>query len=1453
MEFLLDASESESLRIPDGFNAEGASYARIDDDLVLTAENGDRLIITGYFDQGEPPTLTLPNGAAISGDQVVAIAETTTPEDAQSVTAADSRPAATPLPDQPSTPPARANDAGSEAPALPDAAVADLSPVQGNRLDFLQSQFGAGLDSADLAGIGASDPDFSDPGADTAVIAVPRFARSGQPGDRQVSDSVGRNGDFEDFAATAPPVEDQPLVRRTVEPQAVLNGRFSIQTLDGDNGFTITGARNGDLFGHSVSGAGDVNGDGLGDIVVGAPGVASESGGESGEAYVVLGSPEPRSAVLFAGDIDGADGFVIQAKGPRDGLGHVVAGGGDINGDGLDDIALGAPAAALSGIGNGNDGLIFVVFGTTEHAAGRFDLDTLDGTNGFTAQSNITTLELGNTLHIAGDLNGDGFDDLVTGDEDAPGRHTSIVDGTEIQAVVGSAGQSVVVFGDSDISRISGFLFNGGLPYENSGQSVGGAGDLNGDGFDDLVIGTSGGAVPFGNGYLHGYGQAYVIFGGTDAFADGLDLPEIDGNNGFLIAGIRLYDNTVSVSGIGDVNGDGIDDLIMANANPDAIEQGADEAFVIFGRAAGFGMVVDLADLDGNNGFVVRDGRDTQATGYAVAGTGDINGDGLDDIVLSSSVRGQGEKVFVIYGTDSGFPAALQLDQLDGQNGFVVADVDGRASIDIAGDLNGDGFDDIVIGTRRVGVLTEDQSGSASQPESGSAHIIFGGERLTEALLVEGTAAAEILIGGSGDDTLFGGGGSDILRGGEGNDLLIIGDGRFATVDGGLGVDALVPADSFVVNLAALPDDGIADLEVISLDLGFANHIIVDKQAVAAAARENGVLIISGGTEDAVSSTDIWAERLIGREIDNRDFSIFDNDGAVLAVENTIDSRGIIKFDTSFDLSELDGGNGFAVTANGPDQRQGAALSEIGDFNGDGIDDLVIGSPYGESSDIPDPSQATGQAILVFGDGHGFDGGFDPGFDADQLDGRDGVVLDGPAPGSRFGQSVGGAGDFNNDGIQDLIIGAPGASGGSDNGQAFVVFGDLIADADVIDLAALDGNNGFRLTGPGAMGTVGGTVGATVGFAGDLNGDGVDDVIVGAPGSTILVEGEIRQAESFVLFGGEQGFAAETNIAAIDGVNGFAMSHGGLAFDRIGDFNGDGIDDLLASDAAGSSPQSSRAFVLFGDPAGFDPFIDLVSLDNTQGFGIPSVEALDNLGAAVAGAGDVNGDGLADILIGAPRGDPLGLANAGETYVVFGTAAPIAGELALGSLDGVNGFSIGGISSFDQSGHAISSAGDFNGDGFDDILIGARGAAVGAENTGEVYLLFGSSAPFAAFFDLADINGLNGIAIAGLAAEDLLGEAVSAAGDINDDGFDDILIGANPLGSVKSYVIFGRAGTPVIDTASGDPRDGSDGGGSSDSGFEDTFQIPAPPPGFESTEPPIIIVEAGNPAGTGIG
>lgn len=484
--------------------------------------------------------------------------------------------------------------------------------------------------------------------------------------------------------------------------------------------------------------------------------------------------------------------------------------------------------------------------------------------------------------------------------------------------------------------------------------------------------------------------------------------------------------------------------------------------------------------------------------------------------------------------------------------------------------------------------------------------------------------------------------------------------------------------------------------------------------------------------------------------------------------------------------------NGFVLNPVDQGDFRGGSVASAGDVNGDGIDDLLIGA-YREGED----GTLTSETYVVFGSTEARS----VNFELSTLDGQNGFVLNGLDDENVSGTSVASAGDVNGDGIDDLLIGAEYAGmNGAGSGETFVVFGSASGFGASLDLSSLDGTNGFVVNGVDA----GDFSGSAVSSAGDVNGDGIDDILIGAPGDRQVLGNDIGQ--SYVVFGSASGFDASLELSALDGTNGFALGGGtagdyaGASVSSAGDVNGDGIDDILigAAGATGENFQSGKTYVVFGSANGFDANLDLSALDGSDGFVLNGVDIFDSSGAAVSSVGDVNNDGVDDIIIGAAGADRDGTLLTGESYVVYGSATGFDASFDLSSLDGDNGFVLNAVDVGDLSGYSVSSAGDVNGDGISDILLVSYGADPEGYYTGEAYVVYGSETGFDASFDLASLDGSNGFALNGVHLDDYSGRSASAAGDLNGDGFDDIVMGAygpdaTDETSGKTFVVFGGA------------------------------------------------------------
>jgi hypothetical protein len=431
--------------------------------------------------------------------------------------------------------------------------------------------------------------------------------------------------------------------------------------------WTAESNQTGAEFGTSVASAGDVNGDGFSDVIVGAN---TFDAGEldEGRAFVYHGSATGLSTTA---------NWTAESNQPNAQFGFSVASAGDVNGDGFSDVIVGV---RLFDNGETNEGRAYVYHGS---AAG------LGTTANWTAESNQASAYFGWSVASAGDVNGDGFSDVIVG--------AIFYDGGQADE-----GRAFLYHGSaSGLSTTPNWTAESNQNFAWLGWSVASAGDVNGDGFSDIIIGS----YYFDNGQLD-EGAAFVWHGSSSGVNS-----DIDGTpaNAAWFAESNQADSRFgySVASAGDVNGDGFSDIIVGADFFDNGEGNEGRAFVYHGSAAGLSTTPNWT-AEGN--------QPSALFGYSVASAGDVNGDGFSDVIVGAYLFENGESdeggAFVYHGSAAGLSTTAnwtgESNQVIAYLGYTVAS---------AGDVNGDGFSDVI-----VGAPTFDNG----QSDEGAAFVYYG-------------------------------------------------------------------------------------------------------------------------------------------------------------------------------------------------------------------------------------------------------------------------------------------------------------------------------------------------------------------------------------------------------------------------------------------------------------------------------------------------------------------------------------------------------------------------------------------------------------------------------------------------------------------------------------------------------------------------------------------------------
>jgi len=467
------------------------------------------------------------------------------------------------------------------------------------------------------------------------------------------------------------------------------------------------------------------------------------------------------------------------------------------------------------------------------------------------------------------------------------------------------------------------------------------------------------------------------------------------------------------------------------------------------------------------------------------------------------------------------------------------------------------------------------------------------------------------------------------------------------------------------------------------------------------------------------------------------------------------------------------------------DDQLGYVATCGGDMNGDGVWDIAIAAPGHDSL-----SEDTGVLWL-------FDGPTALG-DLHLDDSAATTAIHGEVTGQSAGWACSCAGDLDADGYQDVVLTSPFHSNGVDQtGAAFLVFGRANGWPGSVELAGVDVSFLGEYDEDEA--------GYSVETEGDYDGDGAQDLIVGAPFND---SNGWHSGKVYVYYGRPQSQFVSDSLANADAafIGHASDKSAGGAVARAGDPNGDGLDDLLIGNANEGGSWENWTYLVFGNTNRWASQTDLALADASF-----VGEALgDDAGNTVAAAGDTNGDGLDDFLVGAPYNNESGGVS-GQVYLVFGRTSGWSTGFSLAYADA----SFLGEGGGDVLGWSLSGAGDVNGDGLDDFMIGAPGNGEYQADAGQAYLFFGKTTGWAMDVTAGDADA----SFIGEAVDDQAGWSVAGGGDLDGDGFADLLIGApfcddgaSDAGQV--YVIYGTSCEDQDGDGFGDPADPNCPGGS---------------------------------------
>jgi len=895
---------------------------------------------------------------------------------------------------------------------------------------------------------------------------------------------------------------------------------------------------------------------------------------------------------------------------------------------------------------------------------------------------------------VSGDVNGDGFADVLARARLWDGGQT----GEGAIFVFHGGPDGIDSNGSVSLSIAANAVIESNVAGLNWPGSIGVVGDSNGDGYDDFAAGDPR-WDPVNPPSTSGWFGAVCVFEGS---ASGITATSLDDADARIVSDVLGAEFGWTVKSAGDVNGDGFADMIALayKWSDDAAQADEGAVFVFLGSAGGFtASTINDADtvLEGNQASAM--------VGWGAGGVGDLDGDGFDDFWLPLPNHQDGQlkegAVAVFYGSASGVvgnPTQTLADRADTLIQGNETDMTLAGPAAAATDVNGDGYADLVLGYGEW----SDEPGLSGE---GALLVFHGGPAGIEANPSEPAVdAADTVIEGNPNPTPYSMQlGINVISAGDVN-----GDGYGDIVatsnffshpeisEGGVFV--FKGREGGIPSSRVLPVEDVADFVIEGNTPGL---LLGQEQFDSGDVNGDGFtdLLLETGffsngqhNEGAIFIYHGAAEMLSDEPDDHHDETVADTLlGLHVASVGDLNGDGYSDFAVGAPL--YDGGSmwegkvhvffgGSHPSLTVPDWtfegqywmgETGWSVASAGDLNGDGFGDLVIATP-----NLNNPEISEGRVDVFYGSAAGLPTSADWYFESD-------------VDNAQLGTQVASAGDIDADGYGDLIIGAPGYSDGQySEGRAYVFFGSSLG---------LSSSPGWTYESDVAQARFGNSVAS----AGDVDGNGFGDVIIGAPG---YESGQTGEGAAFGFPGGPTGLPDTPNWFIQ--TNRTNTNYGG-SLAAAGDVNGDGFGDVVVGAATDTNGEASegRAYVYHGHASGLSTAADRVLEQNIANAAF---------GSDVAGAGDVNGDGYADLVVGSPY---VGFPSFdGRAYLYLGTAAGVAT---------VPAWFIERPGAADQLGTAVAGIGDFNGDGFSDVVIGVPGSDAGAVDGGSVELYLGNA------------------------------------------------------------------------------------------------------------------------------